>query len=183
MIKALSAMSASYDPLVAATPGTGLAHMPSYWTATAGALPRDDGPAPPQLDTEVAIIGGGYTGLSCAYHLAKTHGIRPVVLEANRAGWGCSGRNGGFARMALGRLSAEQMIAAWGKAAATNAFGIMRASLDQIRTLIAEGRNRMRRQRSRPPENRASARPRNGTQTRSGSFATRVRLPGGIYRR
>jgi taurine dehydrogenase large subunit len=133
-------MNPSYDPLVAATPGTGLAHLPSYWTATAGALPPDDGPAPHQLDTEVAIIGGGYTGLSCAYHLAKTHGLRPVVLEANRAGWGCSGRNGGFARMALGRSSAEQMIAAWGKAAATNAFGVMRASLDQVRTLIADGR-------------------------------------------
>ncbi|MEO8441302.1 MAG: FAD-binding oxidoreductase [Betaproteobacteria bacterium] len=133
-------MNSSYDPLVAANPGTGLAHMPSYWTSTGGTLPADDGPAPRQLDTEVAIIGGGYTGLSCAYHLAKTHGMRPVVLEANRAGWGCSGRNGGFARMALGRLSAEQMIAAWGKAAAVNAFSTMRASLDHVRTLIADGR-------------------------------------------
>jgi len=129
-----------YDPLTAASPGAGLAHMPSYWTATAGALPHDDGPAPRQLETEVAIIGGGYTGLSCAHQLASAHGIKPVVLEANRAGWGCSGRNGGFARMALGRLSAEQMIAAWGKAAATNAFDIMRASLDHVRSLIADGR-------------------------------------------
>ena len=128
-----------YDPLTAGSPGAGLPHMPSYWTATAGELPPDDGPAPRQLDTEVAIIGGGYTGLSCAYHLAKTHGMRPVVLEANRAGWGCSGRNGGFARMALGRLSAEQMIAAWGKAAATSAFIVMRASLDHVRKLIADG--------------------------------------------
>src|SRR5678816_2820247 len=124
-----------YDPLTAGSPGAGLHHMPSYWTATAGELPPDDGPASRQLDTEVAIIGGGYTGLSCAYELAKAHGIKPVVLEANRAGWGCSGRNGGFARMALGRLSAEQMIAAWGKAAATSAFGIMRASLDHIRAV------------------------------------------------
>lgn len=129
-----------YDPLTAGSPGAGLPHMPSYWTATAGELPADDGPAPRQLDTEVAIIGGGYTGLSCAYELARAHGFKPVVLEANRAGWGCSGRNGGFARMALGRLSAEQMIAAWGKAAATSAFGVMRASLDHVRTLIAEGR-------------------------------------------
>jgi len=129
-----------YDPLTAGSPGAGLPHMPSYWTATAGELPPDDGPAPRQLDTEVAIIGGGYTGLSCAYQLARAHGITPVVLEANRAGWGCSGRNGGFARMALGRLSAEHMIAAWGKSAAASAFGIMRASLDHVRMLIAEGR-------------------------------------------
>jgi len=132
-------MSPLYDPLTAATPGAGLDHMPSYWTATAGALPPDDGPAPRQLDAEVAIIGGGYTGLSCAYYLARAHGIRSVVLEANRAGWGCSGRNGGFARMALGRLSAEQMIAAWGKAVAASAFGVMHASLDNVRTLIADG--------------------------------------------
>ncbi len=98
-----------YDPLTDATPGTALTHVSSYWAATAGEMPADDGPAPAQTDTEVAIIGGGYTGLSCAYHLAR-HGIRSIVLEANRAGWGCSGRNGGFARMALGRLTTAQMI-------------------------------------------------------------------------
>src|SRR6185436_12021682 len=129
-----------YDPLFAPGPGKGLDHPPSYWAATAGPAPADDGPAPARAETEVAIIGGGYTGLSCAYHLARHYGIQAVVLEANRPGWGCSGRNGGFARMALGRLSAEQMISAWGKAAATNAFGIMRASLDHIRALIADGR-------------------------------------------
>jgi gamma-glutamylputrescine oxidase len=99
-----------YDPLRAADPGHGQAHVKSYWSATAGEIPPDDGPAPDQLDAEVAIIGGGYTGLSCALHLAREHGISPVVLEANRAGWGCSGRNGGFARMALGRFSAAQML-------------------------------------------------------------------------
>jgi gamma-glutamylputrescine oxidase len=129
----------SYDPLVDPTPGTGLDHVPSYWAATAGPLPPDDGPAPLQLDAEVSIIGGGYTGLSCAYHLAREHGIKAVVLEANRAGWGCSGRNGGFARMALGRMSAEEMIAAWGRPTAKGAFHLMRASLDTVRTIIGDG--------------------------------------------
>lgn len=132
-------MAAAYDPLFAATPGAGLPHVRSYWAATAGELPPDDGPAPPQLETEVAIIGGGYTGLSCAYHLAREHGIQPIVLEANVAAWGCSGRNGGFARMALGRLSAAEMLDAWGPATAKRAFGIMRASLDSVRTLISDG--------------------------------------------
>lgn len=134
------ALNASYDPLTAATPGTGLDHVSSYWAATAGEIPADDGPAPHVLDTDVAIIGGGYTGLACAYHLAREHGIRAIVLEANRAGWGCSGRNGGFARMALGRLSTEKMIAAWGHGAAKRAFGFMRASLVNVRTMIADGR-------------------------------------------
>jgi gamma-glutamylputrescine oxidase len=132
-------MTASYDPLLAATPGTGLNHVRSYWAATAGEIPADDGPAPPQLDTEVAIIGAGYTGLSCAYHLAREHGIQSVVLEANRAGWGCSGRNGGFARMALGRFSAAQMIAEWGPAAAQRAFGVMKDTLHNVRSMIAAG--------------------------------------------
>ncbi|NTF57187.1 FAD-binding oxidoreductase [Agrobacterium rhizogenes] len=43
---------------------------------------------------DVAIIGGGYTGLSTARYLAR-RGLSSVVLEANRIGWGASGRNGG----------------------------------------------------------------------------------------
>jgi len=53
-----------YDPLTAATPGTGLSHVGSYWAATAGDLAVDDGRAPAQVDTDVAIIGGGYTALT-----------------------------------------------------------------------------------------------------------------------
>ena len=40
------------------------------------------------------VVGGGYTGLSTAIHLAK-EGKRVVVLEAEEPGFGCSGRNGG----------------------------------------------------------------------------------------
>lgn len=43
---------------------------------------------------DVCIIGGGYTGLSCALHLAK-RGYRVILLEARKIGWGASGRNGG----------------------------------------------------------------------------------------
>ncbi|PZF76322.1 FAD-dependent oxidoreductase [Aestuariivirga litoralis] len=42
----------------------------------------------------VVIVGGGFTGLSTALHLAEL-GIDAVVLEANEPGWGASGRNGG----------------------------------------------------------------------------------------
>ena len=129
----------AYDPLFAADPGAGLAYPPSYWAATAGPPPADDGPAPARLDTEVAIIGGGYTGLSCAYHLARHYGIKAVVLEANRPGWGCSGRNGGFARMALGRYTAAEMIDAWGRDIAKRAFGETMNSLNTVREMIRDG--------------------------------------------
>lgn len=128
-----------YDPMFAKEPGNGLEYPQSYWAATAGAQPRDDGAAPARSDAEVAIIGGGYTGLSCAYHLARRHGIHAVVLEANRPGWGCSGRNGGFARMALGRYTAGEMIAAWGRDMARRAFSETVSSLNTVREMIRDG--------------------------------------------
>ncbi len=69
------------------------AYPPSYYAATATPL------APfPQLRGEVradvCIVGGGYTGLSAALHLAqKGHDV--VLLEAHKVGFGASGRNGG----------------------------------------------------------------------------------------
>jgi gamma-glutamylputrescine oxidase len=128
-----------YDPLTAASPGTGLEHMPSYWTATAGIDAADDGSLAGTTDTDVAIIGAGYTGLSCAYHLARDYGIHATVLEANRAGWGCSGRNGGFARAAIGRHSFAKMIEIWGRDTARAVFAQALAALDNVRTLIRDG--------------------------------------------
>ncbi|WP_051402405.1 NAD(P)/FAD-dependent oxidoreductase [Lutibaculum baratangense] len=65
----------------------------SYYAATMG-----EAPAFPVLDddarADVAILGGGYTGLSAALHLAEK-GLDVVLLEQNRVGWGASGRNGG----------------------------------------------------------------------------------------
>ena len=43
---------------------------------------------------DVCIIGGGYTGLSSALHLAQ-RGYQVILLEARKPGWGASGRNGG----------------------------------------------------------------------------------------
>jgi gamma-glutamylputrescine oxidase len=45
-------------------------------------------------DTEICIIGGGYTGVSAALHLAQL-GHSVILLEAHKIGWGASGRNGG----------------------------------------------------------------------------------------
>jgi glycine/D-amino acid oxidase-like deaminating enzyme len=53
--------------------------------------------APPlagDLRVEVAVVGGGYTGLSAALHLAE-RGRRVALLEAQEPGWGAAGRNGG----------------------------------------------------------------------------------------
>ncbi len=69
------------------------AHAPSYYAATAHDV-RDHAPLAGARNCDVAIIGGGYTGLSAALHLAQ-NGVDVAVLEAHRLGWGASGRNGG----------------------------------------------------------------------------------------
>jgi glycine/D-amino acid oxidase-like deaminating enzyme len=63
------------------------------WTETSP-LPRFPS-SPLPSSTDVAVIGGGYTGLSAARTLAQ-RGIDVTVLEQHTMGWGASGRNGGF---------------------------------------------------------------------------------------
>jgi glycine/D-amino acid oxidase-like deaminating enzyme len=64
------------------------------WTDTAPARPRRPA-APLPSNTDVAIVGGGYTGLAAARALAR-RGIDVTLLERHTLGWGASGRNGGF---------------------------------------------------------------------------------------
>jgi glycine/D-amino acid oxidase-like deaminating enzyme len=104
----------AYDPIVNADPGQDRAYAPTYWIGTAGAPPADDGPVTRDIDVDVAIVGSGYTGLSCAIHLAKEHGISATVLEANGVAWGCSTRNGGQAQISAGRLKRSEWIQRWG---------------------------------------------------------------------
>jgi gamma-glutamylputrescine oxidase len=68
-------------------------HVSSYYAATA----NQDFQLPPlhgATRADVCVIGGGYTGLSAALHL-RERGYEVVLLEAERIGWGASGRNGG----------------------------------------------------------------------------------------
>ncbi|OXY80922.1 NAD(P)/FAD-dependent oxidoreductase [Oceanimonas doudoroffii] len=103
-----------YDPLHDASPGTAMDYPPSYWRFHAGEPPQDDGPVNGDMEADVVLIGGGFTGLATAMFLAREHGIKAVVLEANQIGWGCSGRNGGQGHLAWGRLSRSQWVRKWG---------------------------------------------------------------------
>ncbi len=69
------------------------AHAPSWYAASAHPQPARP-PLSGAIDCDVCVVGAGFTGISAALHLAE-RGLRVVVLEAARIGWGASGRNGG----------------------------------------------------------------------------------------
>lgn len=107
----------------------------SYWHDTAptfqGAV---QGPVEGHYD--VAVIGAGFTGLAAARHLAKA-GAKVAVLEAERIGWGASGRNGGHLNNGLAHsfLSAK---AALGVERAVALYKAFDDSIDTIEAIVAE---------------------------------------------
>ncbi len=79
---------------LAGAPHPSLSFQSSYWHAAAPAAPEfprlED-----QIETDVAVVGGGYLGFSTALHLAEA-GVTVALLEADEPGFGASGRNTGF---------------------------------------------------------------------------------------
>lgn len=126
-----------YDPLVHATPGAGRDYAPTYWVASAGTPPPDDGPIRGDVDVDVAVIGSGSTGMSTALYLAQEHGIQAAVLEANRTSWGCSSRSGGQGQNASGRLTRSQWIERWGLDVAKRLDREIRTGFENFRDLVS----------------------------------------------
>jgi glycine/D-amino acid oxidase-like deaminating enzyme len=68
----------------------------SLWADT-GPTPPNRAPLPGVIDVDIAIVGGGYTGLWTAHYLRVADpGLRIAIIEAEHAGFGASGRNGGW---------------------------------------------------------------------------------------
>jgi gamma-glutamylputrescine oxidase len=130
------AYNALHDPLVDRSVGAGMAYAPTYWVATAGLPPEDDGPISADQDADVVIVGGGFTGLATALFLAKEHGIKAVLLEANQSAWGCTSRNGGQGQNASGRLYRSQWIKRWGLETAKRLDREIHEGFETFRSLV-----------------------------------------------
>ncbi len=80
-------------------------HTGSYYAATVGDV-TDFEPLTGERTADVCVIGAGFTGISTALFLAE-RGYDVHVVEANRVGWGASGRNGG---QMIGGISGEETV-------------------------------------------------------------------------
>ncbi len=110
-------------------------HARSWYAETAGPLP-DHPPLVGEVRADVCVVGGGYAGLSAALHLAEA-GRRVVLLEANRIGWGASGRNGG--QLGVGpRADIRKYEAMVGRDDARKVWEISLAANRLVRELIAK---------------------------------------------
>ena len=109
-------------------------HAPSYYAASANPFP-----AQPRLvgeeQADVVVVGGGFTGLSAALHAAEA-GYSVVLLEAQRIGWGASGRSGGQMIPGL-RWSADELIAELGRSRTAELLGLVNSAGDLVRQRIA----------------------------------------------
>ncbi len=109
----------------------------SYWLNTYGPY-TPNAPVEGDVTVDVAIIGGGYTGLATAYFLRKAEPTMKVaVLEGEVVGYGASGRNGGFA-MTLFGLEPAVTAMLFGKQKTVEAHRYCERSVDLVRGLIRE---------------------------------------------
>lgn len=82
------------------------AHTSSYYAASVNDI-TDFAPLAGEQSADVCVVGAGFTGISTALHLAE-RGYNVHVVEANKVGWGASGRNGG---QMIGGISGEAAVA------------------------------------------------------------------------
>jgi glycine/D-amino acid oxidase-like deaminating enzyme len=105
----------------------------SFWLEDAGdpLIPRPEMQRSEEVD--VAILGGGYTGLWTAYYLLRNNpGLKVAIVEREICGYGASGRNGGWCSPRF-PVSAFAMTKRWGAEVARTVLLALQAAVDEIR--------------------------------------------------
>jgi len=111
------------------------AHVASWYAATANQQLEFPALAGSSV-ADVCIVGGGYTGLSTAIHL-RQRGYSVILLEANKIGWGASGRNGGH--VGTGQRAGQTQLEKWvGLEQAKALWQLGLEAVDTVCELIAE---------------------------------------------
>ncbi len=112
----------------------------SFWLETCGddLTPRQ--PLDGSIDVDVAILGAGYTGLWTAYQvLQREPGLRVALVESEIAGFGASGRNGGWCYPALG-IGPSELTRRYGRDAARAMMLAIEAAVHEVdRACAASG--------------------------------------------
>jgi gamma-glutamylputrescine oxidase len=112
------------------------AEYPRSWYAATAQIPERRPELTGTMSCEVCVIGGGLAGLTLACELAR-RGMSVVLLEANRIGWGASGRNGGFVSAGFAE-SIINIIKRVGLDEAKALYKLSIEGLDHVRSMIAE---------------------------------------------
>ncbi len=86
----------------------------SYWETTTNAKNKYE-ELKKNIQASIVVIGGGYTGVSCALSLAKNYNEDVIIIEAGHIGWGSSARNAGFCCIPPAKMSVEKMFSKYGK--------------------------------------------------------------------
>ena len=107
----------------------------SWYAATADALP-EFAPLRGKERADVVVVGAGYTGLSAALHLAEA-GMDVALIEAQRVGFGASGRNGG--QLGSGqRMDQQGLERLVGDSDAAKLWELAEDAKDLVKSLIAK---------------------------------------------
>jgi len=110
----------------------------SFWLETAGEALTPRPALERSAEVDVAILGAGYSGLWTAYYLLRENpGLSVAVLEKEIAGFGASGRNGGWVSPRF-PVTATMLERRYGREAARSLFLAMMDSVDEIGRVCAE---------------------------------------------
>lgn len=108
----------------------------SYYEATVTRPPPQPALAS-RVHADVCVVGGGYAGLSAALELAG-RGFRVVLLEAQRVGWGASGRNGGQVIVGFGSDGEQAIVRQLPREDARRAWDLTVDALRLVQERIAQ---------------------------------------------